>query len=364
MRAGVPLLLLLSVAGGTSSSRPLPLNWWYADVLNRGPADWGARYRRCAGEAQSPIDVQAGVLASPDTALQALTLNYGDVKVTEAVNTQTGLCVRLEGGAEVLDNNAHEQDAAGAPVEGGRRYRVTEIRVHTPAEHTFRGSRADMELQVVHEAVSPSSGDAQQHLVMAWFYHAGGAPNTALERLWPQAWPSVPDGEFTFYAASAQAGVTLPSGARVPTTAAGGHVVRLGELLPPRRDYVTYAGSFTAPPCDETVRYYLFPQIASMATSQLHAIRSALGLSAELAHLESQFSYTPPPLALHGNARPAQPLAGRGVAAFRDRDSFVTPEAPESNYSLSLLGCVLSSVTFVALTMKLLFVPEGGRGIP
>lgn len=42
-------------------------------------------------------------------------------------------------------------------LEGGVCYQAMELQFHTPAEHTLNKKRYDMELQIIHKAITPGS---------------------------------------------------------------------------------------------------------------------------------------------------------------------------------------------------------------
>eukprot|EP00611_Tribonema_gayanum_P007981 TRINITY_DN1744_c0_g1_i1.p3 TRINITY_DN1744_c0_g1~~TRINITY_DN1744_c0_g1_i1.p3 ORF type:complete len:104 (-),score=21.56 TRINITY_DN1744_c0_g1_i1:401-712(-) len=74
-------------------------------------------------------------------------------------------------------------------------------------------------------------------------------------------------------------------------------------LLPESKQYYTYQGSLTIPPCTETVTFVILAERTQVADAQLQAFR------------QSQTIAFGPTLDQSGsNARPLQPLNGRSVA--------------------------------------------------
>ncbi|ELK23169.1 Carbonic anhydrase 3 [Myotis davidii] len=75
-------------------------------------------------------------------------------------------------------------------------------------------------------------------------------------------------------------------------------------LFPTCRDYWTYHGSFTTPPCEECIVWLLLKEPITVSSDQMAKLRSLLS-SAE----------NEPPVPLVGNWRPPQPIKGRVVRA-------------------------------------------------
>lgn len=64
------------------------------------------------------------------------------------------------------------------------------------------------------------------------------------------------------------------------------------SLLPAARDYYSFSGSLTTPPCTEGVRWLVMKQPMALSQSQLDAFKAVMH---------------------HPNNRPVQPLNGRLV---------------------------------------------------
>lgn len=75
-------------------------------------------------------------------------------------------------------------------------------------------------------------------------------------------------------------------------------------LFPACRDYWTYHGSFTTPPCEECIVWLLLKEPMTVSSDQMAKLRSLFS-SAE----------NEPPVPLVGNWRPPQPVKGRVVRA-------------------------------------------------
>uniref|UniRef100_A0A8C0H0S1 carbonic anhydrase n=1 Tax=Chelonoidis abingdonii TaxID=106734 RepID=A0A8C0H0S1_CHEAB len=75
-------------------------------------------------------------------------------------------------------------------------------------------------------------------------------------------------------------------------------------LFPKSRDYWTYHGSFTTPPCEECITWILLREPIEVSPDQMAKLRS-LSINAE----------TEPARPMVDNWRPPQPLKGRVVKA-------------------------------------------------
>ena len=62
------------------------------------------------------------------------------------------------------------------------------------------------------------------------------------------------------------------------TNLPAGTTIKLGELLPSDRDYVTYEGSLTTPPCSEGLLWHVMTQPQRISFGQWNRYRLAVGL--------------------------------------------------------------------------------------
>jgi carbonic anhydrase len=142
----------------------------------------------------------------------------------------------------------------------GRTYHVVQFHFHTPSEHTVGGRRYAMELHIVHE-------DAEEELAVLGVFLDLGAPNEALEPIWP----------------------ALPM-KKTPETVIAGVSVDIRRLLPVSMVYYEYMGSRTMPPYTENVRWLVLREPISVSAAQVARFKEAFPM----------------------NARPLQPLIATG----------------------------------------------------
>ena len=224
MRASLLVLLLLSASGIASAQQTAP--WDYQGP--KGPLNWGKldpAYSACSkGHEQSPIDIRGAHL---NKGLQPLEFHYLGGAVTEVNDGHT---VRVEGnpGSYIIAN--------------GVRYDLIQFHFHHPSEEAVKGKLSDMVIHLVHK-----SADGKLAVVSVRLLEDVGNPNATLATLWAHL-PQKPNTE---------AKVT--------------EIVNPGGLLPADRNYWTYSGSLTAPPCTEGVRWFVFEQELGLSREQLRA---------------------------------------------------------------------------------------------
>ncbi|WRX23144.1 Alpha carbonic anhydrase domain - like 2 [Theobroma cacao] len=209
----------------------------YDEGSGRGPSRWGSlkpEWQTCStGNLQSPIDIPVGsVLLSPA---------LGDLQTSYASSPA------------VLKNRGHD-------------IAILQCHWHSPSEHTFDGTRHDLEIHIVHQ-------NANNQIAVVSMVFQFGQPDPFLSAL-------------------------LSS---IKTV--GGGEKELGNVNPGDigfvgRRYFRYTGSLSTPPCTEGVIWTVFQQVKTASTEQVQALKDAL---------TEQFKE---------NSRPAQPLGGRLVSFY------------------------------------------------
>lgn len=239
----VVLGLQLTIANSSDKDHS-NVHWIYKGET--GHANWGYlsdKYALCAtGKRQSPIDITESVKAN----LPSLEFNY----------SQTPL---------IIENNGHTikmtTDKAGTLKIGQESYKLLQIHTHTPSETAINGKRFDMIIHMVHK-------NAQDELaVVAVLLEAGDMANPLIEILW-KVMPKI---------------VVEPQ--HYDTQ------IDVNQLLPQDKNYYTFEGSLTTPPCSEGVKWVILKQPVSISGQQLAQYRALY----------------------HNNARPLQPQNGRRV---------------------------------------------------
>jgi carbonic anhydrase len=220
-------------------------DWSYQGDL--GPAYWGSlspAFARCAkGRQQSPVDIRDVRPAE----LPRLSFSF----------RSSSLAIRSGPNTLALD---FEPDSY--LYIGKRRYVLFRIEFHTPGEHLFNGRASPME---IHFKYADANGE---RLVVAVPVAVGRRINSMLRRI----------GDY------------LPEPG-VPAVYENHVGVNATFLLPPRRDYFTYTGSMSEPPCGEGVRWVVMKEPVTISAAYLARFRRLIGT----------------------NARPVQPLNGRQI---------------------------------------------------
>ena len=145
-------------------------------------------------------------------------------------------------------------------VVAGERFELKQFHFHKPAEERIEGRAYDMVAHLVHQSVDGRLA------VVAVLFEAGDLPNAFIDALWPHL-PLEPHREV----------------APLEVT------VDINALLPEARNYYTYMGSLTTPPCSEGVLWLVLK-------TPVQVSREQVGVFGRLYAM---------------NARPVQPANGR-----------------------------------------------------
>ncbi|XP_051847364.1 carbonic anhydrase 6 [Antechinus flavipes] len=288
MRTLVALLsLLLTVhTEGNSSGH----SWKYPDGTGNGA--WSNNFPNCAGEKQSPIDIQTNKLLE-NNLLEPLELTGYQAQYGNFLLTNNGHSVQL-----TLPADMH--------VIEGLPYKFTAVQMHFHwrsttqphgSEHTINGVPSDCELHVVlfnsekyksfEEAQDKSDGLA---VIAVLIKAKENKKNRHYEPFFSSLSKIHNAGE----------NVTLP-------------FIDVQHMLPCNlKRYYRYHGSLTTPPCTENVIWTVLTEHVFISTGQMHKLFS----------LKDNFSHS-----LENNFRHVQPLNGRIVEA-----SFPPEEAEGSQF--------------------------------
>ena len=220
-------------------------NWNYEGKT--GPAYWDClsdEYALCgSGKQQSPIDITDSIKAH----LPPLMFNYQPIPL-------------------IIENNGHTiqitADKAGHLKIGDNAYQLLQFHFHAPSEEAIHGQRTDMVVHLVHQNIQG------ELVVVAVLLKKGKTTHAFMKTLW-NVMPKTPG-------APQQHDVQID----------------INRLLPMgKKDYYTFPGSLTTPPCSEGVTWVVLKQTVSISPAQL---------------AQYQAVYTE-------NARPLQPLNDRKV---------------------------------------------------
>ena len=221
-------------------------NWAYTGA--NGPTKWAKLDKSFAvcgsGTLQSPIDIPDAHARKGD--LPPLLFNYkpSPLKI-------------IDDGHTIQVDNASD---SWVSIEG-KRYELVAFHFHKPSEHKISGKGQEMEVQLVHK-------DKDGKLAIIAVLLDQGKENPLIKTLWSNL-PQTKDKENV-----------------VPDVK-----INPFGLLPQNKDYYTFKGSLTTPPCTEDVAWYVLKNPAEISADQV-----------------ARFGRIYP-----ANARPVQPLNDRDI---------------------------------------------------
>jgi carbonic anhydrase len=197
-------------------------------------------FAKCStGARQSPIDIRDGIKVN----LDPVQFDY------------------KPSGFRVIDNGHTVQVNVGQgnSIEVmGRRYELVQFHFHRPSEERIDGRQFDMVAHLVHK-------DIDGRLAVVAVLLDRGSAQPLVQTIWNN--------------------LPLEKGEEV----AARSTIDLNDLLPAERNYFTYMGSLTTPPCSEGVLWMVMKQPVQLSAEQI-------GIFARLYPM---------------NARPIQSVAGR-----------------------------------------------------
>lgn len=229
LRKLVLLMVFVAIAAVAGASEGgehgKTLHWGYSG--EGGPAHWGSlspEFKMCGiGQKQSPINLTGMV----DINLPELKYNY----------EKTGLHIINNGHTIKVDYKE------GSSMQVNKdRYNLLQFHFHSPSENTVEGESFPLEAHLVH-------ANRKGELAVISVLFREGAANPAIEELWHYA-PS-------------KVNSTMDANAKLNVT----------ELLPESRDYYTFDGSLTTPPCTEGVRWLVLKQPMTISAEQIAKFR-------------------------------------------------------------------------------------------
>ena len=222
---------------------PVPRGTHWSYEGESGPANWSkinVDWAKCGnGNRQSPIDIRDGMKVE----LEQISFDYHPSSFSVVDNGHT-VQVGVSGGNYITVQN--------------RMFELQQFHFHRPSEERINGKAFEMVVHLVHR-------DAEGRLAVLALLLERGAPQATIQTVWN----NLPLEKFE----TMQPTILLDP----------------AEMLPARRDYYTYMGSMTSPPCSEGVLWLVMKQPVQASPAQM-ALFSRLY-----------------PL----NARPIQPANGR-----------------------------------------------------
>ena len=206
-------------------------HWSYEG--EEGPDHWGElapEYLMCSeGWNQSPINLVDEVRAD----LPKLEFEYYSTNIDEINNGHS------------IQQNIKPGSFLRIP-ERNQIFELKQFHFHSPSEHTIDGKFFEMEVHFVHvdkdgglAVVSVLVGEGEEHPVLS------------------QLWAFMPETP----------GETSQKPIGIEET----------DLLPPTREYYSYSGSLTTPPCTEGVRWLVLKSPTHASAGQIAAFKNRVG---------------------------------------------------------------------------------------
>jgi len=187
-----------------------PANWSKINV------DWG----KCGtGNRQSPIDIRDGIKVN----LEQIGFDYHPSSFSEVNNGHT-ISVTVGGGNFI--------------TVGNQTYELQEFHFHRPSEERVNGKGTEMVIHMVHRS-------AEGKVAIVAVLLERGQPH----RLMQTVWDNLPLEKFE---------TVSPSVVLDPL-----------DALPEKREYFTYMGSLSEPPCTEGVLWLVFKQPRQASPAQM-----------------------------------------------------------------------------------------------
>ena len=201
--------------------KPYPGEHWSYDG-ETGPTNWGRNpaWTQCAtGSRQSPIDLRDGMKVD----LEPITFDY------------------KPSGFNVIDNGHTIQVNVGAGntlTLQNRTYELLQFHFHRPSEERINGKGFEMVIHMVHKDTDGKLA------VLAVLLERGRAQNM-IQTVWNN----------------------LPL--EKNDTVTPSIVLNPADVLPTRREYFTYMGSLTTPPCSEGVLWMVMKEPVQASPAQM-----------------------------------------------------------------------------------------------
>lgn len=206
----------------TADANTTAVHWSYEGET--GPESWGKLSpvnAKCdLGERQSPIDIRDGIRVE----LDPLSFDY---KASQFSVIDNGHTIQVNMGAGNYINVS------------GRSYGLVEFHFHKPSEERINGRGSEMVLHLLHR-------DGSGKIAIVALLIEPGKANTLIQSVWNN----------------------LPLEKNESVNALSN--MDLSQLIPKSRDYYTYMGSLTTPPCTEGVLWLVMKETIEMSPEQIY----------------------------------------------------------------------------------------------
>lgn len=316
-RSALAVVLCLALAVALCAAADAP-TWGYSESSTTllGPSKWSQIAPACAGNTQSPIDINTNV-RTVNPLYGALNISYSPDRTVDLANNGHTTVV------SDLSNTMYLDDLIYVPGVLNGAYRLAQFHLHwgqvdtSGSEHTLNGRGSPAEMHLVHYntkfssfAAAVASGEPDALAVIGVFYAIG---------------VKTPDPLSAIVA-------KLPLVEEPGTDVSIAGPLDLRQLLPNDLSYFTYSGSLTTPNCQQIVRWIVLEKAMPITRSDLATLRAtALEVEVDLAKQATDF-------------RPTQPLNNRIVYHYTALSS-----ASEASMLAPLTALFVGLVCAVAL---------------
>ena len=264
--------------GAPAPAPPPPYRWTYKTDASKGAQGvWHVHDDACDGTRQSPVDIPvaiASTLAKPLFASPSAAAAAYPSQAADALQLQQ------------RDYALQAKGALGSIELGGATYTATSLSLRCPSEHKVRGQGWACELQLLHQKAGSLGSDdllaigvgveaGDENAFFTALAGAGGGTNfsgapaaAAAERRLGG------DGGSSRRRSSSSSSSSSSGSGNSAGSVSVGSVTHLGESLKEQlaAGYYHYSGSQTAPPCAQTVSWFIMKETAKASTAQIAAL--------------------------------------------------------------------------------------------
>ncbi|MGM3306870.1 carbonic anhydrase [Anabaena sp. WFMT] len=236
-------IVLIAIFSPQALADKMMPHWSYVGIDNA--TAWGklsSDFELCElGKYQSPININNAVEGTPVN----MEFNYKSTPLSVVNNGHT-IQVNYNPGSTIKIN--------------GEEYELLQFHFHTPSEHTIDDQASAMEMHLVHR-------NANGQLAVVGVMIKKGVVNPLIDLIWMNI-PAVGQNNIV---------KTSP--------------INVGNLLPNSKEYFSYTGSLTTPPCSENVKWNVLIKPIQVSEEQIATFKSLYQV----------------------NARPVQPINSRRI---------------------------------------------------
>lgn len=244
------VLLSLGLLSGSSAfalnDAGVKINWGYKG--DNGPEHWAqldSKFALCSqGKAQSPINITKKVTQ----AANELQINYVAAPLYIVNDGETKLEIGQE---QYLIDDGHGVQVNLHPETkeiirfAGQDYQLVQFHIHTPSETEWHGRVYPLEIHFVHQ------GSGGKTLVIGVLATIGNE-NSELQKIVSHL-PKIKEQE----------------------QLVNDQTINPIRLMPNKRNYYSFAGSLTTPPCTEGLQWVVFEEPITVSPAQVATLKKA-----------------------------------------------------------------------------------------